>query len=159
MRLQAVCVSFLLLTLSGHWGGIWSAPSQYDMMYTKNDQNDVTLVKKFDKWEYTDGVGKRLPYLYKNRLTTNHWANNPIDPDYNPGAITGNGWSSFPRDKFLFRRAYGIWDFLGIFRIFWECTGFSDLFTPLYMSDQINISVTKINMNIISLSDSIIRSV
>ena len=56
-------------------------------MYTKNDQDKVTLVERFDKWDYKDGVGKRLPFLYKQRLTTNPW---PYHPSYSPGAITGN---------------------------------------------------------------------
>eukprot|EP00111_Clytia_hemisphaerica_P010409 TCONS_00030414-protein len=75
----------------GHWGGIWKAPSTYSLSSTDRYQTDVTLLKKFNNWDYQSrGLQERLPYLYKQRLTTS-------DTDKNGwGSITDNQHAALP---------------------------------------------------------------
>uniref|UniRef100_A0A7M6DPA1 Uncharacterized protein n=1 Tax=Clytia hemisphaerica TaxID=252671 RepID=A0A7M6DPA1_9CNID len=55
----------------GHWGGIWRAPNSYSISSSNSYQTDVTLLKKFNDWQYQSrGLQERLPYLNKQRLTT-----------------------------------------------------------------------------------------
>ena len=58
--------------LSGHWGGIWEAPSKYSINSNNPNQKDVKLKTKFNNWEYSSsGIQERMPYLMDQRLTTN----------------------------------------------------------------------------------------
>ena len=55
------------------------------MNSVNKNQDNVHLQKKFGEWNYgVNGLEKRLPYLYKQRLTT---SNNPEKNYY--GSITG----------------------------------------------------------------------
>ncbi|XP_068727258.1 uncharacterized protein [Montipora capricornis] len=58
----------------GHWGGVWTAPISYSFVSQHNRQTNVTLVKKFDDWEYDwrDSLERRMPWLgeRKGLLTT-----------------------------------------------------------------------------------------
>ncbi|KAK3716434.1 hypothetical protein QZH41_016845, partial [Actinostola sp. cb2023] len=62
----------------GHWGGVWSAPRKYSFMATSTGQTQVTLLKKFDNWNWSwwKSVQNRMPWfdahgkLNKALLTT-----------------------------------------------------------------------------------------
>lgn len=58
----------------GRWGGVWTAPISYSFVSQHNRQTNVTLVKKFDDWEYDwrDSLERRMPWLgeRKGLLTT-----------------------------------------------------------------------------------------
>jgi len=46
------------------WGGVWFAPRSYSFRHEKLDQTDVSLVRRFDRWDYKDtGIEKRMPWL------------------------------------------------------------------------------------------------
>ncbi|KAF0303276.1 hypothetical protein FJT64_024751 [Amphibalanus amphitrite] len=46
------------------WGGVWLAPRHYSFIHESPSQTDVTIVRKFDEWEYKDiGIEKRMPWL------------------------------------------------------------------------------------------------
>ncbi|XP_032217727.2 uncharacterized protein LOC5517368 isoform X2 [Nematostella vectensis] len=93
----------------GRWGGVWLAPMEYTFTSTTNIQTNVSLVRKYNSWEYNwrNSLEKRMPWLGKTSglLTTStdsdysEWGtvisskaeNNPapwISPEMvNPGAI------------------------------------------------------------------------
>ncbi|XP_047134964.1 zinc metalloproteinase-disintegrin-like ohanin isoform X1 [Hydra vulgaris] len=55
----------------GRWGGIFSAPVEYDLSSTNAKQTDVSIVKKFDEWEFgSKSIGQRLPYVSGSLITT-----------------------------------------------------------------------------------------
>ncbi|KAK3698442.1 hypothetical protein QZH41_010011 [Actinostola sp. cb2023] len=95
----------------GHWGGVWSAPRQYSFMATSNDQTQVTLLKKFDNWDWSwwQSVQNRMPWfdahgkMNKALLTTSsRTTNSPSgsliwgDTEYHPAYWMRYGGMSHP---------------------------------------------------------------
>ncbi|KAF0292457.1 hypothetical protein FJT64_009551 [Amphibalanus amphitrite] len=59
------------------WGGVWLAPRQYSFVDETGSQDNVRIVRKFDRWTYKHlGIEKRMPWLNSREddkavLTTN----------------------------------------------------------------------------------------
>ena len=46
------------------WGGIWFAPRPYSFVDETGSQTDVSLARRFDKWNYHDnGIKERMPWI------------------------------------------------------------------------------------------------
>ena len=75
----------IIYLTSGRWGGIFEAPSRYNLMSTDSNQKEVRVVEQFDKFDIgcCETIGRRVPYLVGTRLTTNE----RTDEIY--GSITG----------------------------------------------------------------------
>ncbi|XP_078585634.1 von Willebrand factor D and EGF domain-containing protein-like [Branchiostoma floridae x Branchiostoma japonicum] len=49
------------------WGGVWQAPIDYSFTHKINDQTNVSLVTKFDDWDYgSRSIGHRMPWIVEN---------------------------------------------------------------------------------------------
>ncbi|CAH1274704.1 VWDE [Branchiostoma lanceolatum] len=49
------------------WGGVWEVPPDYSFTHNMNDQNNVTLVSKFDDWDYGPrSIGQRMPWIVED---------------------------------------------------------------------------------------------
>ncbi|KAK3716436.1 hypothetical protein QZH41_016844, partial [Actinostola sp. cb2023] len=95
----------------GHWGGVWSAPRKYSFMATSTGQTQVTLLKKFNNWNWSwwKSVQNRMPWfdahgkLNKALLTTSsRTTNSPSgsiiwgDTEYRPAYWMLYGGMSHP---------------------------------------------------------------
>ena len=46
------------------WGGVWLAPRGYSFVHESPSQTDVSVVRKFNKWNYHgNGIEKRMPWV------------------------------------------------------------------------------------------------
>ncbi|CAH1274678.1 Hypp5377 [Branchiostoma lanceolatum] len=68
MRTSANVVQYRLEAGSpGRWGGVWEVPADYSFTHTMNDQNNVTLISKFDDWDYGPrSIGQRMPWIVED---------------------------------------------------------------------------------------------
>lgn len=88
----------------GLWGGIWSAPNLYKINSTNGGQTDVTLLKKFSNWNYQhNGIQQRMPYIFKQRLTTSHRDNNRW------GSVTDNVHAYWISGHQMMERPEHVW--------------------------------------------------
>ncbi|XP_047127009.1 uncharacterized protein LOC101234350 [Hydra vulgaris] len=73
----------------GRWGGIFSAPSRYNISSTNFAQISVSLVQRFDDWNFSShSIQQRLPYVSGHKLTTSD--NSLTDQKDSWGSITDN---------------------------------------------------------------------
>ncbi|XP_065651532.1 zinc metalloproteinase-disintegrin-like ohanin [Hydra vulgaris] len=73
----------------GRWGGVFSAPLKYDLSSTNAEQTNVSIVKKFDEWEFDPaGIDKRLPYISGSLITTSGYISS-----------SGKTWGSLTNSK------------------------------------------------------------
>ena len=75
----------IFILMLGHWGGIFRAPASYMLASNSSKQTNIQRLEKFGDWTYSEnGIEERLPYIYKQRLTTSSY------PEKNFwGTITG----------------------------------------------------------------------
>lgn len=64
----------------GELGGIWTVNSNYSFISITNNNTDITLIKKFGNWSYSDrGIEQRMPWITNQSvnaiLTTSSDAN------------------------------------------------------------------------------------
>ena len=46
------------------WGGVWFAPRQYSFVDETGSQTEISLVRRFDNWNYNDnGIEQRMPWI------------------------------------------------------------------------------------------------
>lgn len=83
--MQNACQKWFVIAISiGKWGGIWEAPSTYDVSSRNAYQQDVKLLKKFSNWEYGEkSLQARVPYVERAKIKIGQ-------PFKDTGCITGN---------------------------------------------------------------------
>ena len=82
--------------ITGHWGGIFEAPSSYSIASANANQKNIKMLKKFGIWnEHTGNIKSRLPYIKKQQLTT-----------------STNGWGSITGTFSFFLYNHTTWKFI-----------------------------------------------